>query len=428
MTMSSRSSALFITPYLPIGSTPGIGGAFRRQQLLVDALARVVGHLTVLGLVRDDQIPTSTAALAQAETSLSDRWGVPLTLHLSAVGGDPTGSGLWDAYIRPIAGAQWTPLFGKFAGPKQQDALARCLDEHPTLVFAHRLHAMMPLLRLRRRVALPPVFMDLDDVEHVAWWRDVGQPPVWPGKRLKYLHVPALVAAEAAALRLARQSFVCSHVDRRRLSWIPGGSKVSVVPNAVNVPTRTAHPEEPTLTILGGYDYLPNRLGADHFIERIWPLVKRQVPAAKLMVAGAHPELIASFGRKPDGVAFLGLVDDLNELYAQTRVSVCPVLSGSGTRVKIMEAAAYAKPIVSTSLGAEGIQLHRDREILIGDTDAEFSEACVKLLCDAGLAVRLGEAARKAIQERYERTAVVRQLADAMTPSRPSSTMASPQP
>ncbi len=418
MTMPASASALFITPYLPIGGTPGIGGAFRRQQLLVDALAQAVGHLTVLGLVRDDQIPASADALARAEASLSSRWGVPLALRLCALGKPPARRGLWDSYVKPIAGAHWIPLFEKFAGTEQQQAVARCLDEQPVLVFAHRLHAMMPLLRLRRRQPLPPVYLDLDDVEHVAMWRDVAQPPVWLGKRLKYLHVPALVAAEAAAMRLAQRSFVCSEGDRRRLLWLPGGRKVSAVPNAVSVPSRTAHTDEPTLTILGGYDFLPNRLGADHFIQRVWPLVKRQVPAATLLVAGAHPELIPGFARKPEGVVFLGLVDDLDGLYARTRISVCPVLSGSGTRVKIMEAAAYAKPIVSTTLGAEGIELRRDQEILIGDTEVELAQACVRLLNDKAMAVQIGEAARKAIQARYERATVVSRLAAELMPTR----------
>jgi glycosyltransferase involved in cell wall biosynthesis len=86
------------------------------------------------------------------------------------------------------------------------------------------------------------------------------------------------------------------------------------------------------------------------------------------------------------------------------------VLYGSGTRVKIVEAAAYGKPVVSTTIGAEGIELRDGEEILLRDDPGSFAEACIRLLTDHALAARVGQRARSAIEERYERRAVVESI------------------
>jgi glycosyltransferase involved in cell wall biosynthesis len=104
----------------------------------------------------------------------------------------------------------------------------------------------------------------------------------------------------------------------------------------------------------------------------------------------------------PENVEYLGYVRDLDGLYANTRVVCCPMLNGGGTRVKLIEAAAYARPMVSTHIGAEGLDFEDGKEILLRDDDESFAEACTILLQDATVRRTMGLAARMRMQELYD--------------------------
>jgi glycosyltransferase involved in cell wall biosynthesis len=109
-------------------------------------------------------------------------------------------------------------------------------------------------------------------------------------------------------------------------------------------------------------------------------------------------------------VSFAGFVGDLAPWYRSARVVCCPIYHGSGTRVKIIEAAAHAKAIVSTRLGAEGLEFEDGREIMLRDTPQALADACVQLLQSASSAQRMGLAARARAAELYEHGAIVRRL------------------
>jgi glycosyltransferase involved in cell wall biosynthesis len=150
-------------------------------------------------------------------------------------------------------------------------------------------------------------------------------------------------------------------------------------------------------------------------IQKIWPTVLASLPEARLLVAGASPESLASYGTNPKGVTFLGFVDDLEKLYEEVAVVCSPTLYGSGTRVKILEAAAYGKPVVSTTVGAEGIELKDGEEILLRDDPDSFAQACIRLLTDTSLAAEMGQRARSVIEEQYERRAVIENIKNVIT-------------
>jgi glycosyltransferase involved in cell wall biosynthesis len=136
-------------------------------------------------------------------------------------------------------------------------------------------------------------------------------------------------------------------------------------------------------------------------------LILRQLPQARLLIAGDKPERIRQFDAGPAAVSFLGFVEDLHALYAQATVVCCPLLTGAGTRIKIIEAAAYGKAVVSTTLGAEGLQFRDGSEILLRNDPAGFAQACVELLQDRATRGALGAQARARARHAYDRTAVV---------------------
>jgi glycosyltransferase involved in cell wall biosynthesis len=103
-------------------------------------------------------------------------------------------------------------------------------------------------------------------------------------------------------------------------------------------------------------------------------------------------------------------VEDLSALYRRTRVVCCPIRVAGGTRLKILEAAAYGKPIVSTTVGAEGIEFRDGQEIFLRDEPASFAAACAKLMADTSLGEQMGAAARRVVGRLYERDVVIEQI------------------
>ncbi|BBO77660.1 hypothetical protein DSCW_50770 [Desulfosarcina widdelii] len=112
------------------------------------------------------------------------------------------------------------------------------------------------------------------------------------------------------------------------------------------------------------------------------------------------------------GVEFVGFVENLTELYENTRVVCVPVLSGSGTRIKILEAASYGKPIVATEVGAEGIDLKDNEQILIRNYPEPFASACIELLTEKNRCEEIGQSARSLISRKYNRNAVITKIKD----------------
>jgi len=164
------------------------------------------------------------------------------------------------------------------------------------------------------------------------------------------------------------------------------------------------------MLFLGTYTYEPNVVAAQYLICEVWPIVRDAVPGAQLVIAGNRPEQVPSFRRRLAGVQFTGFVKDLAAMYRQTHVVCCPVQSGGGTRIKIIEAAAYGRPVVSTAIGARGLAFRAEREILLADTPALFAQACIRLLSDAGLAAAVGAAARERVRTAYSRCASIRAI------------------
>jgi glycosyltransferase involved in cell wall biosynthesis len=289
-------------------------------------------------------------------------------------------------------------MFSCLIGKPQISMIKTKLLSQPDFVFAHRLSAMIALSEIRKGKDLPPVFFDLDDVEHRYAYRRALNAPSLSSAMYKLSGVPRVMIAERKAIRSADKTFVCSEVDQSYLASLRMGN-VTVIPNAVVV-TKKEHPvySQHTVLFLGNYRYVSNAEAAERLISRIWPLVLQQDETAHLIVAGDCPELIRSYRLRPLNVEFTGLVSDLDALYERSRIICCPIITGGGTRLKLIEAAAYAKPMITTPVGAEGLLFENDREILIRDSDAQIAAACSRLLSHDSECFELGSHAyRKAL-------------------------------
>ncbi len=398
---------LFISKNFPSEPDIQVHGLFGRLRTLVQGAAASGAQLKLLFFV-DDLAPYSGAALEPWRRRMQDYFGVELELAFALV--EP-----YDPSVRSVGGVLRGAMsmlrqanYARMAGGAQRAAVEQALDEKPDLVFVHRLFCMPPLMRARR--PLPRVFLDMDDIEHVAFARSIAQPPVWRSKFLLYLQLPALIRGERKAMRLTEKTFVCSRLDVDKLEAIGGEGRVTVLPNSVAFPPVTPPALAPTLLFLGTFLYPPNVHAVEYMLDKVWPLVRAQVPAARLIIGGNKPEEIRHFASPPDGVDFAGFIPSLDDAYAQARAVVCPVLSGGGTRVKIVEAAAYARAVISTTLGMEGLDFTAGEEILIGDTPETFAAHCVEMLNALPRAERIGMAARRKARTIYDKAAVVERI------------------
>jgi glycosyltransferase involved in cell wall biosynthesis len=400
----------FISSQFPADPRTSVYGIFKRMGMFVDALKQL-GDLDMLFYVRPE-MPLNAEIVSDWKRQLSERFDTALDLDLCTWSPHNPPKGRWEEYISPALGIARLFPYLLTAQAEQIDAARRLLSRSPDILFVHRLVSMVPILL--SKAPLPPTYFDLDEIEHVTFSRSIRQPPMWLGKPLLYLRMPMIKRWENRAIRASQATFVCSDRDQQYLRHTFGHDRVAVIPNAIELPSVRAVPERQTLLFLGRLHFAQNTVAADHLIQDIWPLILASLPQARLLVAGARPDCLASYEKKPKGVTFLGFVDDLGKLYEEVTAVCCPVLYGSGTRVKIVEAAAYGKPVVSTTVGAEGIELKDGEEILLRDDPRSFAEGCIHLLTDESLAARIGRRARSVIEKKYERQSVIEKIKSAI--------------
>lgn len=210
----------------------------------------------------------------------------------------------------------------------------------------------------------------------------------------------------------------CSERDRQSILRDNPGVPVAVVPNAVDVTEypATSSDDGKTIIYVGAMDWLPNRDAVEFFVSDIFPELRRLIPDARFVVAGRQPpaNFRERFERAP-GVRFTGTLPDLRPEIAQAAICAVPLRIGSGTRLKIIEAAAMSKPVVSTTIGAEGLTLRNGQEIVIADEPKQFALELAALLSNRPRRLEIGQAARSHINTQYGIPALRQAVREALT-------------
>jgi polysaccharide biosynthesis protein PslH len=299
--------------------------------------------------------------------------------------------------------------------------LQNCLDE---VLKGHRFDVVLvnfPHLahyRLRQSppgMPAPVVIIDSHDV-HYDLARQIATSAASFGRRLHArLNWRKLQREEIAAYEEAEGVCVCSVADQKRLSNDAPAARTAVVPNAADVEglrpsSSDPAPDADTVLFFGLLASVPNVDGLLFFVRDIWPRILAARRAAQFLIVGARPapELRALEGR---GVTIVGPVDDLRPYLSRAAVVVVPLRLGSGTRLKILESWAMARPVVSTSLGAEGLEAVAGLHLLIADDPAEFAAAVLRILNDPELATSLGAAGRALVSGSYSWQGTAQSLA-----------------
>lgn len=218
---------------------------------------------------------------------------------------------------------------------------------------------------------------------------------------------------EAAVANQMDLCLTCSIPDADALRELGVSRRIVVVPNGVDTEyftppsSRGESSGTPAVMFVGTMDYEPCERGVWHFCNSILPLIRRTCPALRFVVVGRNPSArIRALAASDPLVELTGRVEDVRPFMALAQVCVVPLLSGSGTRLKILEAMAVGVPVVSTTIGAEGIEAESGRHLLIADEPQEFCARVVQLLQEPEQAGRVRAAARELVEAKYSWHAV----------------------
>jgi len=243
------------------------------------------------------------------------------------------------------------------------------------------------------------------NVEAVIWRRhyEVARNPLW--KALSWYEWRRMKAAEQRYLRRADHVLAVSENDRNTFGGFLDPGKLTVIQTGVDVDYFNPVPdaEQPnSLVFTGSMDWLPNEDAVVYFVREILPLIRQQVPNVSLRIVGRRPSAdLQSLAARQEHVELTGWVEDVRPFLVRGAVCIVPLRIGSGTRLKIFEAMAMGKAVVSTSIGAEGLPVRSGENILLADDPGTFAQSVASLLLDATRRRGIGLAARKLVAEKY---------------------------
>jgi polysaccharide biosynthesis protein PslH len=218
---------------------------------------------------------------------------------------------------------------------------------------------------------------------------------------------------EEQAWRGADLCLATSEPDAARVRSVTGGECL-VVPNGVDDSFFQRQPVEASepgaIVFTGAIRYQPNADAVIYFVRRVWPLIRDLEPSATFNIVGADPpDEVVRLGEL-SGVRVSGSVDDVRPWLRSASVVVVPLLSGGGTRLKILEAFSSGRPVVSTTVGASGLEVEDDKHLIISDRPMDMAQSVVSVLRDRKLAETLGDNAYQLVHANYRWSTIVDRL------------------
>ena len=387
--MKRRPRILFVSPRLPFPLNSGIN---IRISNILRALAEIgqVDAVCAVGLNR-------LRRLSDAPVALPDWCAALKSFRLTAVPPWKAEDPKWfrNSLARRLV-AREPIYYSTFPVAPMQDRLSQ-LAESADMVWVERLFLANPMTGLHGRVVV-----DLDDLESVRLHREAETAPSrylrWALRR----EASRLAAVERKApLKFARVA-VCSGQDARLFP--AAADKVWVVPNGVDdsLLTRAPRPRvRNRLVCVGTLAYLPNEQAVLYFVREIFPRIRDEVPDVSVAIVGLNPPKTVLELHDGHTVSVHADVPDVAPFVQEATASVVPLLVGGGTRLKILESLALGTPVVSTTVGAEGLDLNHNEHLLLADSPEDFATAVVRLLRDEDTSRRIAQRGQKRVADRY---------------------------
>jgi glycosyltransferase involved in cell wall biosynthesis len=383
------TKALFLSPESPY---PAIGGGPLRSASLLEYLSR---HFSVHAIVFRQEGDPDPAGLVRV-----DRLDVlELGRHSKGAVARVARNSIRMVRNRP-------PLLDRFSG--FEDAIGKLVagQQYDAAVVEHFWCA--PYVEQLRPYS-KRVILDLHNIES-AWHRSLGERE--HGARALALRrfATASVALERQWLPKFDHILVTSAEDAEVARGMAGRAGVTVYPNALPEIPLAARVEREEIVFSGNLEYAPNIQAVRFFHGNIWPALRSRWPVLKWKIVGKHPQAIQDIVGGDPRIELTGFVEDAVASLRTAKVAVVPVQAGSGTRVKILEAWAAGTPVVSTSLGAAGLECRSGEQLLVADDPGSFQGAVSELLASPGRRREIGSAGRKFYEEHFTWPAAWRTL------------------
>jgi len=268
---------------------------------------------------------------------------------------------------------------------------------------------------------LPPRLLIRPKIDHQHYQEMAAKRRWGLAKVLDWIEARRLRRYEEKVLPSFHGAVVCSPEDGASTRTQAPATAIEIIANGADTdyyrPTiaaaRSPQRQEPTILLLGTMHYYPNIDATHYFFNAIYPLLRKRYANLRLLIVGHHPPpTIRALDDQP-GVTVTGSVDDVRPYFASSSLLAVPLRLGGGTRLKITEAMAAGLPVVSTTIGAQGLAVQHERDLLLADDPSAFGAAIQRLLDDPSLGRRLAEAGRKLVESQYSWQALGQHFAQA---------------
>lgn len=381
--MGYKPAALFLAAEAPY---PAIGGGALRAASVLEFLAQ---RFSVHGIFfREPGAPDPTAAIPLGRLKRADV--IELPFHSK----------------RPLArllrnavrlARKRSPLLDRFSGFEHQIERFLFGHEYQAAFIEHFWCA--PYVEQVRPHA-ERVIMDLYNIES-AWHRSMAASETgmlaWGHRRF----AQAALESERYWLPKYDRILVTSRNDARLVREIVPNAEVTVYPNALPLIVPPPRAERQEIIFSGNLEYPPNIQAVRFFHRNVWPALHSRWPELKWVILSKNPGPIRELAARDQNIEVTGFVPDAVAVIARAQVAIVPLLAGSGTRIKILEAWAAGTPVVSTTLGAEGLEYHDREHLVLADTAESFTAAVSELLALPVNRERIGAAGRRLYEEKY---------------------------
>jgi glycosyltransferase involved in cell wall biosynthesis len=263
-----------------------------------------------------------------------------------------------------------------------------------------------------------PVIIDTHNAEHLIMHRYCEAEENLLKKVYLRYQMEKLKRYEKKMCKKFDRCLTVSESDKSELISVCGKkASFSLIPNGVDIDYYTPiilSTREAYCTDLIYHGTMSGHMNVDaiiYFYEKILPHIRTEIPDVKLTIAGANPDKkLLNLANIDKNIVVTGAVEDMRPYVAGSKVVIVPLRIGGGTRLKILEAMAQEKPVVSTSVGCEGLEVIPDKDIIIANDPKEFADRTVKLLEDEGLRIKIGLNGRKLVEAKYDWRIIVEKL------------------
>ena len=373
--------ALLISPEAPY---PAIGGGALRTASMIEFLARRYE----LDVIVFGQPEHSDPARDFPQGLVRRVLTIPLRHHQRNLLAKA-----WRNGTRLLRGVP--PLVDRFQGYERGVLEAIAGQQYEMAMFEHLWCApLLPVIQPHTKQTC----LNLHNIESTLFDTYSKSDP-WPVSMAHERWAEACRALEAQLLPQFDCLLTCSVSDAENIGQY--SSNIHVFPNSIPSTPLPQVAKQADLVFSGNLEYPPNKTAVGWFYREVWPLLSATHPSVTWRIVGLHPDAVRGVVAGDKRIVLTGPVEKAVPAIAASRIAIVPLLTGSGTRIKILEAWAAGLPVVSTNLGAQGLDYEEGKEILIADTPINFAETLRKLLDNPDLCLQLGAAGRCLYEREY---------------------------